>query len=176
MITPKQFLESEISMGISLDNPNFVALAEAAVKELDISYETVMDYGAGTGVYSNAFYNAGKKVKVFEIWEPHRQYIRDKMSHLEIVDIPERNVDLMLWIEVAEHMTDIEINTLMSKINPEHILFSSTSQHIPGFDEDWGHINIKEQDDWIQLFDRFGYLLMRDLKYPTPYTKLFKRK
>jgi 2-polyprenyl-3-methyl-5-hydroxy-6-metoxy-1,4-benzoquinol methylase len=176
MITPQQFLETELSMGISLDNPNFLALAEATVKQLDIQYVTVMDYGAGIGVYANAFHEAGKKVKVFEIWEPHRQYIKDKLPHIEIIDRPQPFVDLMLWIEVAEHMTDQEISTLMSKINPEHILFSSTSQHSPGFDEQWGHINIKEQSEWIQLFDRFGYVLIQDLQYPTPYTKLFKRK
>jgi 2-polyprenyl-3-methyl-5-hydroxy-6-metoxy-1,4-benzoquinol methylase len=176
MITPQQFLDTEIQMGISLDNPNFLALADATVNQLDIAYETVMDYGAGTGVYANAFHKAGKKVKVFEIWEPHRQYIKDRMPHLQIIDKPEVIVDLMLWIEVAEHMTDEEISKLMSSINPTYILFSSTSQHNPGFDEQWGHINIKEQDEWIRLFDRCGYLLFKELKFPTPYSKLFKRK
>jgi 2-polyprenyl-3-methyl-5-hydroxy-6-metoxy-1,4-benzoquinol methylase len=176
MITPQQFLDAEISMGISMDNPKFLALADETVKQLDIEYNTVMDYGAGTGVYANAFHKAGKKVKAFEIWEAHRNYINEKMPHIEIVEKPEVVVDLMLWIEVAEHMTDKEISSLMSRINPEHILFSSTSEHNPEFDKQWGHINIKAQDEWVQVFDAFGYLLLKELKYPTPYTKLFKRK
>lgn len=177
MISPEQFLQTEIDMGISLDNPQFRTLAEATVKQLTVPYHTVMDYGAGTGVYSNAFYLAGKDVKVFEIWEPHRQYIREKMPHLVIVDHPVVDVDLMLWIEVAEHMTDDEIRKLMRYgTNPKYILFSSTSEHNPGFDELWGHINIKTQDQWLELFDAFGYSLHQDLQYPTPYSKLFQRK
>ena len=176
MISHQQFLEAEIEMGISLENPMFKALAEATVRQLSIPYHSVMDYGAGTGVYANAFHEAGKDVKLFELWEPHRQYVKERMPHLQFIETPLVNFDLMLFIEVAEHMTNAEITKLMSGINPQYILFSSTSQHNPGFDEQWGHINIKTQPQWIELFQVYGYGLHQELQYPTNYSKLFKRK
>lgn len=174
MISHQQFLEKEIDMGISLDNPQFIGLAEATVNQLDIDYHTVLDYGAGTGVYSDAFYRAGKEVKVFELWKPHREYMARRLPHLNIIDRP-ITTDLMLWIEVAEHMTDEEIEKLMYSVKPLHILFSSISTSNPGWDEQWGHINIKQQDEWIEMFSRYGYQLEKDLQYPTPYSKIFKR-
>lgn len=174
MINHEEFLKAELDMGISAGNPDFVKLAEETVKQLTIQYQSVLDYGAGVGVYSDAFHRAGKEVKVFELWKPHREYIARTYPSLNIVDRA-LTTDLMAWIEVAEHMTDEQINRLMYKIKPTYILFSSTSQHNPEFDEFWGHINIKSQEDWIALFKGFGYKLSEELKYPTNYSKLFKR-
>jgi hypothetical protein len=175
MISPKEFLEYELANGISADNPNFMQLAKQTVNQLGIDYNTVLDFGAGTGVYSEAFRQSGKDVKSYEIWNEHRQYIRHKFPLLEIVDQP-ITTDLMLFIEVAEHMTDDELVILMSKINPKFILFSSTSDVNPGFDEDWGHINIKQQIDWVAIWARMRYEFVQDLTFPTSWSKLFKIK
>jgi 2-polyprenyl-3-methyl-5-hydroxy-6-metoxy-1,4-benzoquinol methylase len=175
MISPKEFLETELANGISADNANFMQLAKQTVNQLRIDYSTVLDFGAGTGVYSEAFRQSGKYVKAYEIWKEHREYISHKFPLVWIVDQPV-TTDLMLFIEVAEHMTDDELVALMSKINPKFILFSSTSQVNPGFDEDWGHINIKQQSDWIQFWARCGYEFVQDLGFPTSWSKLFKIK
>ncbi len=175
MISPKEFLQTELANGISADNANFMQLAKQTVNQLRIDYSTVLDFGAGTGVYSEAFRQSGKYVKAYEIWDEHREYIRQKFPLVWIVDQPV-TTDLMLFIEVAEHMTDDELVALMSKINPKFILFSSTSDVNPGFDEDWGHINIKEQSDWIQFWARCGYEFVHDLAFPTSWSKLFKIK
>lgn len=175
MISPKEFLELELANGISADNANFMQLAKQTVNQLRIDYSTVLDFGAGTGVYSEAFRQSGKYVKAYEIWDEHREYIRQKFPLVWIVDQPV-TTDLMLFIEVAEHMTDDELVALMSKINPKFILFSSTSDVNPGFDEDWGHINIKEQSDWIYFWARCGYEFVQDLGFPTSWSKLFKIK
>jgi hypothetical protein len=71
-------------------------------------------------------------------------------------------------------MTDKEIKALFKKIKPKYILFSSTSESKPEWDELWGHINIKSQNEWVDLFFDFGYKLIKDLQLPTPYTKLFE--
>ena len=173
MITDKEFLETEIKMGISPDNPDFVRLAEYTanqLKELDI--HTVLDYGAGTGVYSDAYQRAGYDTRVFEIWEAHREFIRERFPNLPIVDTP-TNEEVMSFIEVAEHMADQELLQLFEKFVPKYILFSSTSEHTDG-DEAWGHINIKTQEEWISFFKNIGYSLIKDLQYPTNYSKLFK--
>lgn len=171
MLTPEQFLIIELANGISADNPTFVSLADATAKQLTIDYTSVLDYGAGTGVYSNAFYKLGKEVYSFDIWDAHRDYISRKFPHLEIVNEP-ITTDLMAFIEVAEHMTDNEIKALFRQIAPDYILFSSTSEKTD-FDAEWGHINVKPQDEWIRFFKLLGYEFMQDLQFPTAWAKLF---
>jgi 2-polyprenyl-3-methyl-5-hydroxy-6-metoxy-1,4-benzoquinol methylase len=174
MITPEEFLKAEVDMGISFDNAEFVNLTNFTAEQMQgYGITTVLDYGAGTGVYSDAFHKLGFKVKCFEIWEAHLNYIKDKAPHLEVISKPV-TTDLMLFIEVAEHMTDKELKALFKKIKPKYILFSSTSKSKPEWDEQWGHINIKSQSDWVDLFFDFGYKLSKELSLPTPYTKLFE--
>lgn len=174
-ITPEKFLESEILAGIHADNPDFVRLANATLEQLFfIQFESVLDYGAGTGVYSSVFDDAGFDVSVFEIWDAHRNYIRKHFPRLRIIDQP-ITTDLMLWIEVAEHMTDQEIDNVMESISPQYILFSSTPEHNPGFDEIWGHINIKTGQQWDEMFSRYGYNSIMYLANPTPWSKLYSK-
>ena len=170
--TPKEFLEAELNMGISFSNEQFVNLCNATAEQVaDLNIKTVLDYGAGTGVYAEAYRKKGYKVYAFEIWEEHRNYIKQN-SQVEIIDKP-ITTDLMNFIEVAEHMTDEELNNLFSKIKPTYILFSSTSDKTE-WDMAWGHINIKSQEEWIKYFQSINYQLVKDLSYPTHYTKLFK--
>lgn len=175
-LTPAEFLKIELDAGISADNPLFMNLAKAtasAVQALNLPIQTVLDFGAGVGAYSEGFYQAGYQVSTYEIWEEHRAYIRQKFPHLSIIDKP-ITTDLMLWIEVAEHMTNKEIDKLLKKIAPKYILFSSTSERTDN-DAAWGHINVKEQAEWVELFKKYGYKVHTELTVPTPWTKLFSR-
>jgi 2-polyprenyl-3-methyl-5-hydroxy-6-metoxy-1,4-benzoquinol methylase len=173
MITDKEFLESELGWGIGFHNPEFINLAKATCEQLkDYEFKTVMDYGAGTGVYSDAFHKSGYDVSVYEIWDAHLNYIKEHAPHLVTIYKP-ITTDLLLFIEVSEHMTDKELNKLFKQIQPKYILHSSTSE-TTDWDESWGHINIKSQEDWIRFFEKFSYKLEKQLSFPTPYTKLFK--
>jgi 2-polyprenyl-3-methyl-5-hydroxy-6-metoxy-1,4-benzoquinol methylase len=171
MISHEEFLKTELNMGISADNPEFINLANVTVGQLTIDYTSVLDYGAGTGVYADAFQRAGKMIKVYELWQPHKDYISEKFPNLEIVAKP-CTTDLLVWIEVAEHMTDKEIDSLFKKIKPKHILFSSTPNKTQ-WDAEWGHINIKDHQGWIDTLSKYRYTLQQDLSYPTPWSKLF---
>lgn len=173
MITPEQFLKNEIEWGISATNEAFVELANQTVKQLNIPFKTVLDFGAGTGVYAEAYRKAGYETYAYEIWDAHKEYIKTNFPELKIIDKP-ITTDLMNFIEVAEHMTDKELNSLFKSIKPKFILFSSTSNKT-SWDEDWGHINVKEQSEWIKYFNSLGYMLIKELNYPTNYTKLWQR-
>lgn len=173
MITPEQFLKNEIEWGISATNEAFVELANQTVKQLNIPFKTVLDFGAGTGVYAEAYRKAGYETYAYEIWDAHKEYIKTNFPELTIIDKP-ITTDLMNFIEVAEHMTDKELNSLFKSIKPTYILFSSTSNKTD-WDEDWGHINVKEQSEWIKYFTKIGYELIKELNYPTNYTKLWQR-
>ena len=174
-ISNKEFLDAELKMGISADNPGFVALCNATANELltfgDI--KSVLDYGAGTGVYSNSLHNKGFDVKVFEVFDSHQAYIKEKYPHLQIIDKPV-TTDCLLWIEVSEHMTDKEIDNLFKAINPKYIYHSSTSETTE-HDVQWGHINIKTQDQWIELFRSKGYELIKETFVPTAWSKIYKK-
>ena len=176
--TEKEFFDYEMSHGVHMDNPDFVTLCNATARlvkdkcdKLKMSITSVLDYGAGMGVYSKAFKEIGYDVKIFEIFEPHRNYISSRLPQIEIVNEP-ITTDLMLFIEVSEHMTDEQLNNLFTKIKPRYILHSSTPHENPGFDEDWGHINIKK--DWDPFFNSFGYEKAFDVNLPTEWTKFYK--
>jgi 2-polyprenyl-3-methyl-5-hydroxy-6-metoxy-1,4-benzoquinol methylase len=80
----------------------------------------------------------------------------------------------MLWIEVAEHMTDQEIAKAMEIVKPRIILFSSTT-HKTEFDQSWGHINIKSETQWTSMFRSFGYKLIDKPKTPTLWALTFQK-
>jgi 2-polyprenyl-3-methyl-5-hydroxy-6-metoxy-1,4-benzoquinol methylase len=175
MISDAEFLATELSMGISIDNPAFRALAMATVDQVSgLGIKTVLDFGAGTGVYSDAYHKAGYDIKAFEIFKSHRDYMAEKVPHIEIIDKP-ITTDLLSFIETAEHMTDKELKDLFKKIQPKYILFSSTSQ-VTDNDEAWGHINIKQQDQWDSFFNTLGYQVIKPMTYPTNWTKLYGKR
>jgi len=173
-ITDKDFLRTELEMGIGFGNPGFEALASMTADQVRGLGHSLLDYGAGTGVYAKAFHDAGFDVFIWEKFDAHKEYIREHQPHLRIIDEP-ITTDIMAFIEVAEHMTDKELNALFKKIKPEYILFSSTSQKTAN-DEAWGHINVKEQSEWDAFFMGKGYEIYKQLTVPTTWAKIYKRK
>jgi len=173
LLTEQEFLEYELNHGIGMHNDFFKDLAQNTVAQIEnLPVVSVLDYGAGTGVYSDAYFKAGYHIVAFEIFKSHREYMKQNVAYVEIVDEP-ITTDLLNFIETAEHMTDKELDYLFSKIEPKYILFSSTSQRVPGFDEQWGHCNIKEQDEWDSYFKTKGYNKLKDLSLPTTWSKLY---
>lgn len=176
MITDKEFLKAELEMGINPFNPDFINLCNATANaiENEIKFESVLDYGAGVGAYADAFHKKGHEVSCYEYFEAHREYMAEKMPHLNVIPKP-ITTDLMLFIEVAEHMTDKQLTALFKKIKPKHILFSSTP-NTTYWDADWGHINIKTHEDWNATFVKLGFEFIKDLTLPTSWSKLYKLK
>ena len=170
----QQFIEQEIAMGITPDNKEFVELAASTIKQAKtmVPFGTLLDYGAGVGVYAEEARKAGYQVYVYEKFVAHRDFIGKRFPELEIIDEP-ITTDIMLFIEVAEHMTDKELDTLFDTIRPGYILFSSTPHSAPN-DKEWGHINIKQQGKWIEFFKQKGYDLHKYLFVPTHWALMFK--
>lgn len=171
-ITEKEFLLQGIEWGISADNPAFVELARKTAEQIDIPVKTVLDYGAGTGVYANEFKKLGYDVSCYEIWDAHRDYIKQHFD-LNIVSEP-FNADLLVMIEVAEHMTNKEISDLFTSIKCPYLLFSGCNT-TSDKDEYWGHINVKSTNDWHDMLKIFGYEILKKVDYPTDHTFIYKR-
>jgi len=91
-------------------------------------------------------------------------------------------VDLFIAIECFEHIPDAGLHLMMDKvrgeIQPEYILFSSTSypDPNPNWDIQWGHINIKQPDEWKEFFLSYGYELSKEVPPITAWASLYKRR
>lgn len=170
--TDKDFLRVELENGISLENLQFLDLAKNTIAQLNGYGSTVIDYGCGVGAYAKAAIEAGYKVEAIEKFKAHKDYLKQRLPELKIIN-KLKNVDIMLFIEVAEHMTDKEIFALFEQGQPKWILFSSTSQKTAN-DEQWGHINVKEQHEWDDMFLKIGYRKHKDLTLPTEWSKIYQ--
>lgn len=169
---PKEFLEKELEMGVSPFNPKFVKLAENTAQQVKhLKDLKTIDYGAGTGVYASQFADNGFDIVAQDIWKEHRDFMKENYPGMKVVARPSK-AELMLFIEVAEHMTDEDIIKAIEKIDPEYILFSSNSND---FDQDWGHVNVKPQDEWLNFWSDLGYELESIFTNPTKWTKLLRR-
>jgi 2-polyprenyl-3-methyl-5-hydroxy-6-metoxy-1,4-benzoquinol methylase len=170
--TDKEFLQTELKMGVSLDNPAFMDLARNTVAQLNGYGASILDYGCGVGAYSKAAIDHGFKVYAFEKFKSHKEYLKKNLPELKLVTkLPK--TDILMFIETAEHMTDDEIKTIFQQINPIWILFSSTSLETFN-DEMWGHINIKDQKDWDEFFLQLGYRIHKQVSLPTEWSKIYQ--
>ncbi len=83
--------------------------------------------------------------------------------------------------EVFEHMTDAELRKVMPVLYnacKKYFYFTSTphASADPAFDIEWGHINIKQKDEWIALFKQHGFDFMQDATDVCSWGLLFTKK
>ena len=83
-----------------------------------------------------------------------------------------RNFPPIIFL-ITEKYADNTIRSIFIIFGFNYVLFSSTSEKTD-YDEQWGHINVKQQAEWIVMFKRMGYELDRHLFAPTSWSKLFK--
>jgi 2-polyprenyl-3-methyl-5-hydroxy-6-metoxy-1,4-benzoquinol methylase len=179
--TDKEFLQTELQMGISLDNPQFLDLGRNTIAQVNGYGNIILDFGCGVGAYSKAALDAGLDVYAYEKFKAHRDYLKENLPALRVVTKLEQlktkynlnRLDILMFIETAEHMTDDEIRAMFQHINPIWILFSSTSQKTDN-DEAWGHINVKEQSEWDSFFLDLGYRIHKHLSLPTAWSKIYQ--
>lgn len=174
-ITQEEFLKAEIElMNLTMQNPDFVGLAQSVANYLKkYKPDTVIDYGCGTGVYSEVLRQNGFNIVALDVFKPHRDYCKANYPDLKVIAKPVDS-DLMLFIEVAEHMQDYEIKEAIKKINPFFILFSSTPETTEN-DILWGHVNIKQENEWIEMWKELGYKVIDKPKTPTLWALMLEK-
>lgn len=170
MITEQEFLFKEVQeMNLTINNEAFVNLAKSVsnyCRKFDAI--NVIDFGCGTGVYSEVFRMEGHNVMAQDVFKSHRDYCKENYPYLKVIAKP-KAAELMLFIEVAEHMTDQEIKNAIDVIEPRIILFSSTPESTVN-DAQWGHINIKQEEEWIEFWKGLGYAVLERPQTPTSWT------
>ena len=174
-ITEKEFLEAELNtLNLTMNNPDFVALAQQVADYLkQYQPDTVIDFGCGTGVYSEVMRQNDFNIVAQDIFKSHRDYCKENYPDLKVIARPVK-ADLMLFIEVAEHMEDQEIQEAVFKINPDFILFSSTPEKTDQ-DEMWGHRNVKQENEWIEMWEKLGYKVIDKPQTPTLWALMLEK-
>lgn len=125
----------------------------------------ILDYGCAIGFLMEGFREVGYKfVTGFEIsnWAMKTGNARGNQitNNLAAVGNPE----IMVSLDVFEHMTDIDITGVLKKVHPKALVVripSSTDGgktfHLEVSRQDPTHINCKTKEQWIEFLKQFGY-------------------
>jgi 2-polyprenyl-3-methyl-5-hydroxy-6-metoxy-1,4-benzoquinol methylase len=176
----------ELSLGIDLDNDSYVNLFNQTAKEIVsiTGAKTFLDCGGGMGAYTKAMLEQGLNCTYVDLSKLHGEYVTKRLVkqdvqtlHIYIKDFTTqkwKTFDLVASIEVMEHIEDEKLIPFLTNLKCKYFHFSSTPNKTD-FDEKWGHINIKSEEEWIALFEQCGYKLDRKMSLPTTWSLLFTK-
>jgi len=174
--TEKEFFDYEISIGVSPHNPDYWNLMAGTSNIIKNYAQSVIEIGAGMGTLGECL--SKLKINYYGI-EPnryHKAFAKKRGQLLHGLKNYPNQCDLIVTIEVFEHLTDEQINEYLENIEAKYLLLSSTPYTTtPEFDAWWGHINIKSTDQWIEFMAEYGYSLEKRLTIPTDWSLLFKK-
>jgi hypothetical protein len=185
MIDNKFFFDKSVELGFTTrDYESLVNLHMNGARTLQImGCTSVFEFGSGlgfflsacqrVGLYKHVGYDINPYERDFAISkgiDPGRYLIGKFKTH--------GSYDAIYSTEVFEHMTDAEIKKVMPVLYnacKKYFYFTSTphASADPAFDIEWGHINIKQKDEWIALFKKHGFDYMRDANEVTSWGLLF---
>lgn len=170
----------EMANQIRLDNEGFVNMFRATANKVAslIEFKTFADIGGGVGTYSLAIKELNKHVSYYDLNKHHFNYamLHNVANIYKQCDITETKItaDLVACIEVMEHITDDKLHRMLDNINCKYFHFSSTP-HLTTWDAEWGHINVKQEAEWIALFNKHNFELLTKIEVPTTWSLLFKK-
>lgn len=185
-MTDEQCFNHELSIGVDLDNDTYVNLFKQTAKEiLEITQaKTFLDCGGGVGAYTKSMLEQGLDCTYVDLSKIHGEYVSKRLIksdnqtlHIYIKDFTTqkfKTFDLVASIEVMEHIEDDKLKPFLKNIKCKYFHFSSTPNKTD-FDNAWGHINIKSEEEWIALFNECGFTLDRKISLPTSWSLLFKK-
>jgi len=176
----QQCFDYEMRNGIHLDNPSFVNMYDDVVNEITtlLDIKTHTDLGGGVGAYSKAMRDIGKEVHYYDANIHHHEYASERRAanRYHFGDFTNMKItgDLVAMIEVAEHIADEKLIPFLTRVECNYFHFSSTPL-TNKMDADWGHINIKQEPEWIELFESCGFKFLQKVQYPTYWSLLFTK-
>ena len=185
MIDNKFFFDKSVELGFTTrDYESLVNLHTNGARTLQImGCTSVFEFGSGLGFFLSACWRIGLYNHVGYDINPYERdfaiskgidpgrYLLGKWVEKYLLGRYELKIkgkyDAIYSTEVFEHMTDIDINKVMPilyKACNKYFYFTSTphASADPTSDIEWGHINIKQKDEWIALFKKHGFDYMQD--------------
>ena len=185
-MTDKECFDHELSIGVDLDNQTYTELFKSTAKEiLQITgAKTFLDCGGGVGAYTQAMLEHNVECTYVDLSKIHGEYVTRKITRNDnstlqvfIKDFTTqqwKTFDLVASIEVMEHIPDEKLIPFLTNLKCKYFHFSSTPDKTD-FDEKWGHINIKSEEEWVALFEKCGFIFWQRLSYPTSWSLLFTK-
>jgi hypothetical protein len=172
--TEKEFFDYEVSIGVSPHNSEYWALMTATSNIIKNYAHSVIEIGAGMGTLGEILTNEGISYYGIEPNVHHQEFAKNRGLLLHGLNDYPNHCEMIVSIEVLEHLTDEQINEYLESIDAKYFYLSSTPYTTtPEFDAWWGHINIKSVDEWIEFFDEYGYKVLHKLTVPTDWSILF---
>ena len=155
----------------------YAGVADNVVRSL--APRTVYDAGCAIGFLVEALWDRGAEAHGRDISEfaiDHvRPDVRDYCSVGSITDPIEGTFDLVICVEVLEHLSPTDASLAVKQMTgaTDRILFSSTPTD---FDEPT-HINVRPPIYWLRLFAEYGFapVLSYDATYLCAHALLFER-
>jgi len=177
----------EHTLGINLDNESYVNLFRETAKEIMsiTNAKTFLDCGGGMGAYTLAMIEQGANCTYVDLNEHHVEYVGKRLKpihdaqtlqiyHNDFTKQTYKKFDLVASIEVMEHIQDKHLIPFLTKLECKYFHFSSTP-HTTENDKEWGHINIKSEQRWINLFEKCGFTAYKRIGQPTAWSLLFTK-
>ena len=190
MIDNKFFFDKSVELGFTTtDYEPLVNLHTNGARVLQsLGCESVFEFGSGLGFFLSACQRVGLYKHVgYDINPYEREFAISKgikpmnyiLANGELILIG--SYDAIYSTEVFEHMTDEQIEEVMpilSQVCNKYFYFTSTpyASADPAFDIEWGHINLKQKDEWVAVFQRHGFDLLRETTEVTPWGLLFVKR
>jgi 2-polyprenyl-3-methyl-5-hydroxy-6-metoxy-1,4-benzoquinol methylase len=184
-LTFEEFFEVEKQAGWTPDNEAYKNLHYSLGQwiEKTFSPKLVIEIGSGSGALLEYFTRNAIHALGFDPCAPAQAYFAQRnptsahayvVQHVKDVQLPE-NIDVLVSIEVWEHISDDELRLLLEqmKTHVKYFVFSSTPHSDPN-DDIWGHINIKSEEEWLKLFAEYNFFLSKHKPSVTPWAITLK--
>lgn len=173
--TDKEFFDYELSIGVTPENPDYFMLMDSVANIIKNYSRNIIEIGAGMGTLGECLIHKGCDYYGIEPNTYHRNFAKSRGIELHDLKGYPSHCQMIVSIEVFEHLTDEQIKEYLESIEADYFYFSSTPYHTTKeFDAWWGHINIKSEDEWINFFAEYGFRLYKKLTVPTEWSLLFK--
>lgn len=122
---------------------------------------SIADIGCGSGQWTKEFISNGvKRAYAFDAFASPCWGVADNSVDFQKIDLEDcvadfPDVELVCWLEVAEHLSKSSCNRILSYIveRTDAILFSCA---VPG-QGGTGHISERRLSDWVSDFKEFGF-------------------
>ena len=174
--TDKEFFDYELSIGVTPENPDYFNLMNGVANIIKNYSRNIIEIGAGMGTLGECLIHKGCDYYGIEPNKFHRDFAYSRGILLNDLDNYPNHCQMIVSIEVFEHLTDEQIRDYLSTIECQYFYFSSTPYTTTDeFDKWWGHINIKSEEEWIEFFAEFGFELDKKLTIPTEWSLLFRK-
>jgi SAM-dependent methyltransferase len=186
MVDNKFFFDKSVELGFTTTNyESLVNLHTNGARTLQVmGCQSVFEFGSGLGFFLSACQRIGLYNHVGCDINPYeREFAISKGVTADRYLLQKGKFkikgkyDAIYSTEVFEHIFDQDLKLILlelSKACTKYFYFTSTpNRTTPEWDAEWGHINIKQKDEWIELFKKYGFDYLQDATDVTSWGLLF---